>query len=96
MSQFANLTRKNGEPTGDGNVRRAATASVILALAMASHASDLTLADLGWGRRTDDPSDAEQPELHLPAWRYMDSPNRLLAQAGEQSDICALALAGLN
>ncbi|MGH7435002.1 MAG: glycosyltransferase family 39 protein, partial [Polyangiaceae bacterium] len=96
MFQVANLTRKSGEPMGDGTVRRAATASVILALAMAYHASDLTLADLGWGRRTDDPSDAEQPELHLPAWRYMDSPNRLLAQAGEQSDICALALAGLN
>lgn len=93
MTQLLTLAGKRSEPP---TVRSIAIVPAILAAAMAFRASDLTLADLGWGRRTDDAGDSQQPELHLSAWRYMDAPDRLVAQAGQQRDLCALALAGIN
>jgi hypothetical protein len=55
---------------------------------------DLTLADLGWRTTTDDPN--EQEFLQRRARGFMDAADRLLVRAGQESDLCGLALTNLT
>jgi hypothetical protein len=51
--------------------------------------------DLGWGVKAGHDT-SEYPQFRVLAWRYTDATNRLLARAGRASDLCGLALAGVD